>query len=77
MHFPQARFHTNEHVQHKKAQKEPDEQSKEVWLWWGTNMAFDCSNKQMALTGGSIAGEVHNLQSLLISKQINSSTPPR
>lgn len=40
-------------------------------------MAFDCSNKQMALTGGSIAGEVHNLQSLLISKQINSSTPPR
>lgn len=38
-------------------------------------MAFDCNNEQMALTGGSVAGEVSNLQSLLISKQINSSTP--
>lgn len=48
---------------------------------------FDCDREQiwhliavmskLALTGGSVAGEVHNLQSLLISKQINSSTPPR
>lgn len=62
-------------MQHIKAQKEPDGERKEVWLWSRTNMAFDCSNEQMALTGGSVAGEVSNLQPHLISKQINSSTP--
>lgn len=34
-------------------------------------------SKWLITAGGSVAGEVHNLQSLLISKQINSSTPPR
>lgn len=49
---------------------------------------FDCDREQiwrliavmskwLITACGSVAGEVHNLQSLLISKQINSSTPPR
>lgn len=64
----------NEFPYHKKAENAPDEVTKGFWLWLNTNAGFDCSNEQMVLTGGSVAAQVYNLQSLLISKQMNSIT---